>query len=169
MAAYSDLEQLIGQAREHDKDAFRLIFELHSDKIFSYALSHTKERQVALDATQETFIALWLSLPSFSYQSEEAFLGFLFTILKRTLGKHFKAEKREVAKLQEEIFHEDEHEDYRYLFSLIEKISPLYQEAIRLRYWGSLSFAEIGATLGIDENTARMRHYRAIKELQDLF
>jgi len=170
MDSNANLKQLIEQSCAYDHDAFRAIFEMHVDRLFNYALSRTNDREAAKDITQETFIAVWESLDSFAYKGEEAFLGFIFVILKRRIVQYYRAQAREKAMHKEihEEAHEEIHEDYRHLLSALGKLSSKYQDVVKLRYWGALSFAEIGATLGIRENAARTLHHRAIKKLQEV-
>jgi len=165
-----DLEELIEKARGGDNGAFRVIFDMHIDRLFGYALAHTKDRGAALDITQDTFVAFWVSLPSFTYKGKESFLGFIFLILKRKLAAHYKksALEREKLDFDYETAHEDEHEDHRHLLSFIDRLGAKYQEVLKLRYWGSLSFAEVAETLGIREPAARVLHHRAIKKLSVL-
>ena len=172
MAQNTDLQQLLGRAKNGDQAAFRVIFEAQSDRLFNYALSRTHDREAALDITQETFIALWRALPSFTYKGIESFMGFIFIIHKRGLAKHYEQQKHEqekYGKYSEEELYEEQHEDYRHLFGALDKISPHYREAINLRYFGSLSFAEVGHAMGIKEDAARVLHHRAIKKLQEEF
>jgi RNA polymerase sigma-70 factor, ECF subfamily len=48
------------------------------------------------------------------------------------------------------------------------KLPEHYQKAIRLRLWDELSFAEIGSTLEISEDSARKLYGRAIVRLREL-
>ena len=47
----------------------------------------------------------------------------------------------------------------------MELIPPDSREALVLRLWQKLSFAEMGERLGIEPNAASMRHHRAIRRL----
>lgn len=44
-----------------------------------------------------------------------------------------------------------------------ESLQPILSAVFRLRYTDGASFEEIGAALGIQEETARVRYHRAIK------
>ena len=61
-----------------------------SDRLFSYALAHTRNRDDALDLVQDTFIDLWGGLKKFKYKNDESFYGFVFLVLKRKLYRHYK-------------------------------------------------------------------------------
>ena len=161
------LQRAVKKAKGGDAYAFRVIFEDMSDRLFAYTLSHIKNRDDALDIVQETFIALWDSLPGLEYRSDEAFYGFVFTILKRKLYREYKAQNKTTS--FEEINIYEEHsftEDYRHLHKHVDTLAPKYRELLRLRYWTGMTFGEIATTLNIKETTAKVRHHRAIQKLK---
>lgn len=163
-----EIQEYIEKAKSGDEEAFRAIFEMLSGELFSYALSHAKSREDALDIVQETFIELWKALPKFSYSGRHKFYGFVYIILKRRLYRSY---KRAVASVELEEHHisdtyEMEVEDYRHLHRLLTKLPQRYQELLRLRYWSSLSFREIAGYMNIKEATAKVWHHRAMKEIR---
>lgn len=164
----TELKEKIEKAQNGDTDAFQGIFEMLSDQLFSYALSHTKSRDDALDIVQETFIELWSALSKFRYNSRQEFYGFVYIILKRRLYRQYKKVKPSVELEERHIAdnYEIEVEDYRYLERGMSKLPANYQELLRLRYWSYLSFAEIAACLRIKEGTAKVWHHRALKALK---
>ena len=54
----SEFRSLVIGAKEREVTAFETIYQLLSDRLFAYALSHTSSRDDALDTVQETFIEL---------------------------------------------------------------------------------------------------------------
>lgn len=162
------LQDYIERAKNGDNEAFYAIFDLLNDRLFGYALSHTKSRDEALDIVQETFIDLWKALPSFVYKNNESFYGFVFLILKRKIYRYYRINPQTV-ELDEQYISESyvlEVEDYRYLEKVIGLLSEKYQEVLRLRYWSSLQFKEIAVCMNIKEGTAKVLHHRALKILQ---
>lgn len=156
------------EARGGKQDAFREIFEHLHARVFGYVLSHTPERDDALDITQEAFVDLWKALRKFSYKSDEEFYGFVFLIVKRKIARFYKTRKTTVP-FDEEIVseeHEEGHEDHRFLMKQIQTLAVKYQELLRLRYWGGMKLAEAAAVLGITEGTAKVWHHRALQELK---
>tara|TARA_Y100000310_G_scaffold310072_1_gene354904 strand:+ start:1623 stop:2177 length:555 start_codon:yes stop_codon:yes gene_type:complete len=163
----AQLESLIHGTKEGDENAFRGIFELLSDRIYGYVYSRVRNKDSSLDITQDIFVKLWQAMPKFEYQGREAFLGYLFTIAKRELAHAYKETlKHREAKTEEPDSYEHEYEDYRTLLKNIETLSERYQEVLRLKYWSYLTFAEIGATLGMQETAARVLHHRALGKLK---
>ena len=163
------LEIWVKGAQEGDSEAFRHIFDLLSDQLFTYALSHTKSRDEATDLVQETFIDLWKALQKFTYKSKSQFYGFVYIILKRKLYKIFRRTLSSVELEETQIAdsYEIKIEDYRYLEKKLHKLPERYQELLRLRYWSELSFSEIAACLNTNESTAKVWHHRALKVLNE--
>lgn len=160
---------LVADAQKGSQGAFREIFERMHARVFRYVLSHTPERDEALDLTQEVFVDLWKALRGFSYKSDEEFYGFVFLIAKRKIARFYK-HRRATVSFDEESMSESaaeaEHEDYRFLMKQIRTLTERYQELLRLRYWGGMKLAEAAAVLGITEGTAKVWHHRALQELK---
>lgn len=167
-----NLAVLVAEARKGKQEAFREIFEHLHVRVFRYVLSHTPERDDALDITQEAFVDLWKALRNqssrFAYKSDEEFYGFVFLIVKRKIARFYKT-RRVTVSLDENTIdesHEFEHEDHRFLVKQIQTLTAKYQELLRLRYWGGMKLAEAAAVLGITEGTAKVWHHRALQELK---
>ncbi len=161
------VEELIRESKAGNETSFHALFDLLSDRLFSYALAHTRNRDDALDLVQDTFIDLWNSLRKFTYRNDESFYGFVFLVLKRKLYRHYKKQPRTV-ELDEKYIADNyvlEVEDYRYLEKMMGTLPKNYQELLRLRYWSAFSFKEIAAVMDVKEGTAKVWHHRALRAL----
>jgi len=168
-----DLGDIVRRAQKKDENAFQTLYTLLVDRLFMYALSHTKDRERALDITQETFIDLWSALPRFEYRTKEECIGFVFSILKRKVMRSYSRQTKETVLLKKLENEDDDtvlehHEDHRHLLKKVDELDECHKDIITLRYWSSLSFKEIGVILGIEENTAKVTHHRALKKLEAL-
>lgn len=163
-----NLAVLIADARKGNQGAFREIFEHMYARVFRYVLSHTPERDDALDITQEAFVDLWKALQKFSYKSDEEFYGFVFLVVKRKIARFYKTKRITVSFDENTMSESDEsaHEDHRFLMKQIQTLTAKYQELLRLRYWGGMKLAEAADVLGITEGTAKVWHHRALQELK---
>lgn len=164
-----NLENLVGEAKKGNTDAFREIFDQFVDKLYGYALSRTSNRQDALDIVQETFVDLWSAIEKFKYKSEAEFSGFVFKILKRKIAKRY-AKKRDDVSIENLDLGDGyrmEIEDYRYVVRGVDGLPKKYGEVVRLRYWSDLSFKEIAEMLNINEGAAKVRHQRAVEKLKE--
>lgn len=169
------LGELVRLAKDGDRLAFRGIFETSNDRVFRFLLGQLGDREDALDVLQEVFIDVWKGLPRFTYRSDEEFWGFVFLIARRkvfALRTH--AHKRNVPVENDvlEALHRPEstepahRDDHHPLILAMKNLNALSREIIGLRYWSELSFKEIGIAMRISENNAKVRHHRALKELQ---
>lgn len=167
------LKDLIISSTEGDEHAFHLLYERLNDPLFKYVLSRTKSRDDSLDILQDIFIDLWKALETFSYSSDGQFYGFVFTITKRKLGKHYKS-KRPTEELDENSLEHsyqldvEKKDDMRILIKTVEKLDEKYRTVVELRYWSGLTFGEIGKLLEAKETTVKVRHHRALKMLETL-
>jgi len=73
-------DQIIQQAREGSRDAFRLLYQEHRERIFRLAYSATRSAEDAEDVMQETFIKAFKGLRSFSPGPGSSFAAWLTTI-----------------------------------------------------------------------------------------
>lgn len=168
------LKEVITRAGAGDRDAFRHVFDLASDKVFRYLMSQLQNREDAHDLLQETFIDLWKGLRKFRYQSDDEFWGFLFLIARRKVYAYRKIPNKTVlvdgdefdALIPEELHDHPEYEDYRFLHRTLATLGAKSKEILTLRYWSDLSFAEIAVVAGISEGAAKVRHHRALRELE---
>jgi len=164
----TNLEELIGEARNGSTDAFRGIFNQFSDRLYGYALSRTASKQDALDVVQDTFVDLWDGLKKFKYRSDAEVSGFIFKILKRKIARNHRLRRGDISldDIADEGY-EIEIEDYRFVISGVDSLAPKYKEVVRLRYWSGLTFGEIASVLNINEGAAKVRHQRAIEKLKE--
>jgi RNA polymerase sigma-70 factor, ECF subfamily len=63
--------------------------------------------------------------------------------------------------------HAARNEEEAWLRLALEMLAPGDRDLIAMREWQQLGFTEIGAQLGVPENTARMRFQRALARLAD--
>lgn len=167
------IENLVILSSQGDKTAFHGLYDSLNDTLFKYIVSRTKDRDEATDLLQDVFIDLWRGLQKFSYSSENQFYGFVFTITKRKLSKHYKA-GRTTIELDENTpgqnyeMDVEKIDDVRIMTEAINKLREKNRIVIELRYWSELTFSEIGTILNCKETTVKVRHHRALKTLEEL-
>ena len=169
----SELQRaILATQTSENPDRFRDLYEHVVDDVFRYTRPRVAQRADAHDVTQRILVELWKALSGFTYQSDKQFYGFLYTIAKRQLARYYKEEKR-AGQIRESDYHEPiamletESLDAAALtHEALRRLSQKEQDVIILRYWQEYSFAEIGDTLQISEQTARVRHHRAMAKLE---
>jgi len=174
-------EALVRRFRDGDTVAFEVLLDRYSRAIYNFALRTLGNGDDAEDATQQTFIQAFESLPS--TRSEAPLRPWLFQVARnkcidlirrrRTVPlSSLQREDTEVVEIDppdtrprpEEIYEHAELQ--RILQDAIADLPLRTREVVVMRYVGELTFAEIGDALGIPENTAKTLFQRAKPQLR---
>ncbi|MDP2789254.1 MAG: sigma-70 family RNA polymerase sigma factor [bacterium] len=163
-----NLEQSLKLARE-DNTAFREIYDSTINRVYSFVLLRVRNKELALDICQDTYLSFWKSLPRFEYMSDSQFYAFLFKVARRQLIRA-RMKMRETVELDEAYdipIEGEEREDYRVLLSKVQNLKESERLCVELRYFKDLKFQDIAEILGVSENNAKVIHHRAIKKLKE--
>lgn len=146
-----------------------LVHALHSD-IYRYAFWLVKDKHVAEDIVQETFLRAWKSLDSLN--DEKAAKSWLITILRRENARRFERKQFDLVDIEDvsvadnDISHEGKIEQ-RELRQHIASLSEEYREPLMLQVIFGFSGEEISEQLGLNKNTVMTRLFRARNQLKD--
>jgi RNA polymerase sigma factor (sigma-70 family) len=165
------LAALIHDSAAGDEAALRALSKSITRPLFPYLRSRTSRREDALDALQDTLVEVWQSLPRFAYHSDAAFFKFVFTIGKRKLGRIRTMRFREEPLADEhDVADMDALQDTQSALVVsraLRTLSGKDRDIITLRYWSGLPFSDIGQILSMSEGAVRVRHHRALRELEE--
>ncbi len=171
METIIDIHSAATKAAAGDNVSFEALYQQLVDRVFSFVFSRTSNREAALDVTQDTFIELYKSLSSFTYQSDGAFYAFVYTIARRQLAQYYtKSSKHAVSELDETIIASGElGADLAIEVHLaLTKLDDCSREIVVLHHWARYTFAEIGVLINMTESAVRVRHHRAKVELANI-
>jgi RNA polymerase sigma-70 factor (ECF subfamily) len=146
-----------------------LVNALHGD-IFRYAYWLVRDKAVAEDIVQETFLRAWKSLDSLN--DEKAAKSWLITILRRENARRFERKQfdlvdiDDVAIADEQLSNEAEIENQE-LRQLMAELNEEYREPLMLQVIFGYSGEEIAEKLGLNKNTVMTRLFRARNQLKD--
>lgn len=169
-------EELSRRFRAGDVAAFETLLDRYSRSIYNFTLRFLGDAADADDATQQTFIQAFESLPA--SRPESSLRPWLFQVARnkcidllrkrRTIPlssfERSDAELPQVdpvdsAPLPADLY---EHEELQHILQeAIESLPRRSREVVSMRYVGELTFAEIGQALGMPENTAKTLFQRA--------
>jgi RNA polymerase sigma-70 factor (ECF subfamily) len=168
------LRTLLADTTHLSVDSFRQLYAVVQPKVFAYVRSRTTTREQAIDLSQDILLELHQALPSFVYHSDAEFYGFVFTITRRSLARHY-ANKHTKASLRQSDVEIDETVSTADMSELelsvrqaLEQLGPEERDIIVLHHWSRYTFAEIGAMVNMTEGAVRTRHHRAEAKLADL-
>jgi RNA polymerase sigma-70 factor (ECF subfamily) len=172
-------KQLVRLAQEGSPQAFEELVTKYQSKVFSMALSFTRNREAADDLAQEVFLKAYLALPRFHGRSE--FGTWLYRIsinhVRDYLRKKSRAKEIPLDDVREIAFSDKEQTDraeqereaearrtlvQRVVLTLPEK----YRVILTLRDIQGLAYEEIAGVLRLSPGTVDSRLHRARRMLR---
>ncbi|MDJ0792554.1 MAG: RNA polymerase sigma factor [Acidimicrobiia bacterium] len=77
---------LVDQARSGDRDAFGELVRIHQHEVYTLAVRLVRDRDLASDVTQDTFVRAWRAMPKF--RGDAKFTTWLHRITVNTAWTH---------------------------------------------------------------------------------
>ena len=168
-------ETVIEACRRGDRDAFRLLFEEHKDRVYSVALYFFGgDEATAGDVTQQVFLKLFTRIGQFRGGSE--FTTWLHRLtanacldeLRRRrrflqFGEGLEVRERREKRAQEETLARAEVAEEVAL--AVARLRPKLRVVMLLKYFEELSYEEIAEALGCSKGTVASRLNRGHKIL----
>ena len=170
-----DAELLRRYVEGRDEAAFAEVVRRHADFVYSVAVRVTANGALAQDATQQVFTKLAQQAHALCHY--DTLVGWLHTTARYAAINLVRGEARRRAREQEAATMQDPATTPEVNWTEIgplldEAISTLAepdQKAVLLRYFKNQSHQEVGAALGLSEDTARKRVERALEKLRGHF
>ncbi len=169
-------EQLVRAYVDGNNVAFDTLLHRHQSKLFSYILRIVKNRDIADDIFQETFVKIIMTLKHGRYAESGKFCAWLTRIAHNLIIDHFRQEKSENCistddedvnllnrrdlcdiNIEDILVNEQIRTDVR---RIIDALPESQREVLMMRYYRDMSFKEIADATGVSINTAlgRMRY-----------
>jgi len=175
-------EQLFGDYRRGQADAFRTLIDRHHDDLLRFLMRLVGSRQAAEDVFQETFLQIHTSGDSFDV--ERRFRPWLFTIAANK-GRDYLRRKgrRQVMELSAPVSGADDATTFvdllrieipppssgleagereRQVQTALDALSHPLREILLLSYFNRLTYAQIAEELGIPLGTVKSRLHAAV-------
>lgn len=176
-------QELIGRYLAGDQSSLELLIRRHKNRIFAYILMIVKEKELAEDLFQDTFIKVINTIRSGSYKEEGKFIQWAMRIAHNLIIDHFRKAKRiptvenreefdifekvriPVESIEEKIITEQIHKDVK---KLIDYLPKEQREVLVMRHYGDMSFKDIAEVTNVSINTALGRMRYALINLRKL-
>ncbi len=176
--------RLIEACQQGDREAFRQMFELHQDRVWSIARHFTGDETAARDITQQVFLKLVSSITQFRHDA-----NFATWLYRLVVNACLDEQRRSRRFLSFDFFRsDDDHHDevelknwkqaqpsQEELFTQLElsgavkaavrQLKPKLRLAILLKYFEEMSYEEIAEVLGCSMGTVASRLNRGHQEL----
>lgn len=148
---------------------FQEVYDLYFKDVYKYALSLSRDPQVAEEITQETFFKALKNIDFFRGQCR--LYVWLCQIAKNTYitwaKKQSRASPVEVAVEESLEDHLLTKESAFEIHKALHRLSEPYKEVFSLRVFGELSFSQIGELFGKTESWARVTYHRARLKIKE--
>ena len=173
--------QVVRQVLRGKQEAFGLLVERYQKPIFNFIYRFYGNYELAQELTQETFLRCYQFLKS--YDPERKFSTWLYTVAKNLCIDELKKQRSahevplddvlpavDAKDAETAVDHNQQAQCIRREedFKLLEALQELPADArtvLLLHYFQSLSYQEIGETLGLPVSTVKIRIFRAKKLL----
>ena len=173
----SDGELLRRYAETASEEAFGELVRRHLDLVYSAALRMVnRDAHLAQDVAQSVFTDLARKARRLTERADLA--GWLYTSAHHAAANAVRAERRRQTREQkahtmQELRRDPEASpDWEMLRPVLDaallELGESDREAVLLRYFQNRPYADIGKTIGLGENAARMRVERALEKLHSV-
>ena len=170
----TDESDLVARAREGDTWAFERLFEQYHAPILNYLHRMVGDRAMAEDLTQDSFVKAYRALPG--TKPDLAFKAWLYRIATNTAISQLRRRKvlRFLPFLPTQDFSSGENVErsvgHRHdVEQALKQLPEHYAAVLILRHYEGLSLAETAEALGITENAAKLRLFRARKVFASVY
>ena len=155
-------------------EIFEQVYIVHFQKIYNYVFVRLLNHHDTEDVVSEVFLKAFINLTRFEERNGAAVSTWLFSIALNAVNDHFRKVKRSMKKLpgqgqpplSNDISAWEERES---LLELLGTLDDHSREAIELRYWGDMSYAEIATCMGRTEKGISMVLSRGMARLRETF
>lgn len=165
-------DDLMLLARGGVDGAFDALIRRHQARVLRLALRYLGERALAADVAQNTFVAMFRSLPE--YRANGKFKSYLFRVLLnqcRMSRRSARSESRalDAATLSQSLDPAEVllRERRRDVEAALAGLSDKLRDVVLLRFGGELAYEEIAETLGIPLGTVKRRLFDAMAKLRE--
>jgi RNA polymerase sigma-70 factor (ECF subfamily) len=181
-------QELVSQYINGDESALAILIQRHKSRIFSYIMHTIKNRALAEDIFQDTFIKVITTLKIGHYKEEGKFLPWVLRISHNLMIDFFRSKKRMPTissgtdvdgkpfdifsligvhdkSIEQEMIETQIRKDIR---NLIELLPAEQREVLVMRHYFDMSFKEISEQTNVSINTALGRMRYALTNLRKM-
>ncbi|MYW48836.1 RNA polymerase sigma factor [Streptomyces sp. SID161] len=174
--------ELVTRAVAGDRDAFATLYNDHRPEVYRYLVNRTRNRSLAEDLTQDTFLRALRRIDTFQHRPTTAgFVGWLCVIARNIYLDHLKLHRTTREIPTAEPFQIDTFEcsaeesairslaavdTRRVVGQAMETLTPHQRDVVRLRHFEELTFPETAARLGKNVASTKTLNFRAMRKMQ---
>jgi len=170
-------EKIMGHLVRGDKKAAGVLYDRYYKQVFGYFVRMTKNKEISRDLTQNVFLKILRH--SHTWNDDKVFAYWLFRIARNILIDHFNETRKffdsgdeqeiQVKDRTDSVREMDIKESYDFLLEAMSQLPPEYRELIELNRFQGFSYREIAQTVLSTENAIKVKTFRAIQKLKEIY
>lgn len=176
-------QELVKQYIDGNEHSFAMLLNRHKDRVYSHIFMLIKDRDLAEDIFQETFIKAINTLKAGKYNEEGKFLPWVLRIGHNLVIDHFRRNKKmqmvrgdddydvfatikqDELSIEDDIIFEQILSDVK---DLLQYLPDEQREVVQMRHYAEMSFKDIAEQTNVSINTALGRMRYALINLRKL-
>lgn len=169
--------ELIALLKSNNQPAFEYLYQRYSTALYSIALKIVKDKELAADILQDSFLKIWKNMSAYNSDKGRLFTWML-NVTRNTAIDKLRSEVDSQRVLSWDMFVERDHTSAIIsttnfgeidLHSFIEKLPPERKEVIQLVYFQGYTHEEVSKYLMLPLGTVKSRVRKALEELRSVF
>jgi RNA polymerase sigma factor (sigma-70 family) len=170
-------EQLMKHLAQGDQQAAGILYDRYHPKVFGYFVRMTRDRESSRDLTQNVFLKVIKY--SHTWKEDKVFAHWMFRIARNLMIDFHRGTRRfyelevvpevELRDKDQAIRNSEARESFDLLLDAMSKLPPGYRELIELNRFQGYSYKEIAVTIDSNENAVRVKTFRAIQKLKEIY
>lgn len=170
-------EQLMQAVKEGNLNRMSILFERYHLRLYNFFFKVNYNQTLSEDLTQNVFEKIIRYRNT--YKQSFSFKSWVFQIARNVRVEHFKkygSKKTEDINLQNIDYSEDstsleinKQEQNLLLKKAMKQLSAEQREILMLTRYQGMKYTEVGTLLGCSEGAVKVKVYRAIKQLRQIY
>lgn len=165
------------QKAKSDPSHFAPLYKKYFSPIFRYVYQRMDDLDLANDVTSQIFIKALQNIHKYEFRGVP-FSSWLYRIAKSELNQAFRdnlavktvnIDTQNISQFMEEFEEDDLEENKVKLKKALEGLKAEELQLIELRFFEKRSFKEIGEIMDMTENNAKVKSFRTLEKLKNLF
>lgn len=162
--------ELLQRFRAGDEAAVKAVYEKFRGPVFAIAISILRDRGLAADATQQTFIKAWKAAST--YDPDRSIKPWIYAIARRTAIDIYRKRSRVVVRDDvDTVTLPHSLETAWEVFEVraaVDELPDEERQVIKMSHFDGLTHTEIAEAIGIPLGTVKSRSHRAHQRLIEL-
>lgn len=165
------------QKAKSDPSHFAPLYKKYFSPIFRYVYQRMDDMDLANDVTSQIFIKALQNIHKYEFRGVP-FSSWLYRIAKSELNQAFRdnlavqtvnIDTQNISQFIDDFEEDDLEENKAKLKKALAGLKPEELQLIELRFFEKRSFKEIGEILDMTENNAKVKSFRTLEKLKNLF